>query len=59
MKTASGIHHITAIASDAKRNFDFYTKVLGLRFVKKPSILMIRQPITFILVIVPDRPVPS
>lgn len=30
-----GIHHITAIAGDAKRNFDFYTKVLGLRFIKK------------------------
>lgn len=30
-----GIHHITAIAGDAKRNFDFYTKVMGLRFVKK------------------------
>lgn len=35
MKKAHGIHHITAIASDPKRNFDFYTKVLGLRFVKK------------------------
>ncbi|AGH98698.1 ring-cleaving dioxygenase [Micavibrio aeruginosavorus] len=35
MKTASGIHHITAIASDPKVNFDFYTKVLGLRFVKR------------------------
>ena len=35
MKQATGIHHITAIASDPKRNFDFYTKVLGLRFVKK------------------------
>ncbi len=35
MKTASGIHHITAIASDPKKNYDFYTKVLGLRFVKK------------------------
>lgn len=35
MNIASGIHHITAIASDPKRNFDFYTKVLGLRFVKK------------------------
>lgn len=33
--TIRGIHHITAIAGDAKRNFDFYTKVLGLRFVKK------------------------
>ncbi len=30
-----GLHHITAIASDAKRNVDFYTRVLGLRFVKK------------------------
>ncbi len=30
-----GIHHITAIAGNAKRNFDFYTKVLGLRFIKK------------------------
>src|SRR5690606_37276757 len=30
-----GIHHITAIASDAKRNYDFYTRVLGLRMVKK------------------------
>lgn len=33
--TILGIHHITAIAGDAKRNFDFYTKVLGLRFVKR------------------------
>lgn len=31
----SGIHHITAIAGDAQRNYDFYTKVLGLRMVKK------------------------
>ena len=30
-----GIHHITAIAGEAKRNFDFYTRVLGLRLVKK------------------------
>jgi glyoxalase family protein len=30
-----GIHHITAIAGQAKRNYDFYTKVLGLRFIKK------------------------
>lgn len=33
--TISGIHHITAIASDARQNLDFYTRVLGLRFVKK------------------------
>ena len=30
-----GIHHITAIAGNARRNHDFYTKVLGLRMVKK------------------------
>jgi glyoxalase family protein len=30
-----GIHHITAIAGNAKRNHDFYTRVLGLRFIKK------------------------
>lgn len=30
-----GLHHITAIASDPKANLDFYTRVLGLRFVKK------------------------
>ena len=30
-----GLHHITAIAGDAKTNFKFYTEVLGLRFIKK------------------------
>ncbi|WP_343743816.1 ring-cleaving dioxygenase [Chitinophaga sp.] len=30
-----GLHHITAIAADAQRNYDFYTKVLGQRMVKK------------------------
>jgi glyoxalase family protein len=30
-----GLHHITAIAGDAKRNFNFYSKILGLRFIKK------------------------
>ncbi|MFA6085890.1 ring-cleaving dioxygenase [Mucilaginibacter sp.] len=33
--TVNGIHHITAIAGNAKRNYDFYTNVLGLRLVKK------------------------
>lgn len=31
----SGLHHITAIAGNAKRNYDFYRNVLGLRFIKK------------------------
>lgn len=30
-----GLHHITAIAGNAKRNHEFYTKVIGLRMVKK------------------------
>lgn len=30
-----GLHHITAIAGMAKQNLDFYTKILGLRLVKK------------------------
>ena len=30
-----GIHHVTAITGDAARNVDFYTRVLGLRLVKK------------------------
>ena len=30
-----GIHHITAITGDAPTNVDFYTRVLGLRLVKK------------------------
>lgn len=30
-----GLHHITAIANMAQRNYDFYTKTLGLRMVKK------------------------
>jgi len=31
----SGLHHVTAIASDPRRNIDFYTGVLGLRLVKR------------------------
>lgn len=30
-----GLHHITAIAGNAKENFNFYTQQLGLRLVKK------------------------
>jgi glyoxalase family protein len=30
----SGLHHITAIASDPQRTLDFYTQVIGLRLVK-------------------------
>lgn len=30
-----GLHHITALASDAQKNLDFYAGILGLRLVKK------------------------
>ena len=30
-----GLHHVTAIAGNAQRNHAFYSKVLGLRFIKK------------------------
>jgi len=33
--TPSGIHHVTAIASDPQANVDFYAGLLGLRLVKK------------------------
>src|SRR5437588_5550055 len=34
-KKISGLHHVTAIASDPQRNLDFYAGLLGLRFVKR------------------------
>lgn len=33
--TIQGLHHITLICSNAQQTVDFYTQVLGLRFVKK------------------------
>jgi glyoxalase family protein len=30
-----GVHHVTLITGDAPKNVDFYTRVLGLRLVKK------------------------
>ena len=34
-KLVTGLHHITALASDAQKNLDFYAGILGLRLVKK------------------------
>lgn len=34
-KNLLGIHHVTAITDDAKRNYEFITEVLGMRLVKK------------------------
>jgi len=35
MSKSAGIHHVTAIAGEPKRNVAFYTRSLGLRFVKR------------------------
>jgi glyoxalase family protein len=32
--SVNGIHHVTAISGPARRNVNFYTRVLGLRPVK-------------------------
>ena len=31
----TGLHHVSALTADAPRNVDFYTRVLGMRLVKK------------------------
>jgi len=35
MSKTMGLHHVTAISADARRNVAFYTGVLGLRLVKR------------------------
>ncbi len=30
-----GLHHVSAITAKAGNNFEFYTKVLGMRLIKK------------------------
>jgi glyoxalase family protein len=35
MKALDGIHHISSITADARKNVDFYVGVMGLRLVKK------------------------
>jgi len=35
MSRSAGIHHVTAICSDPRRNIAFYTEALGLRLVKR------------------------
>jgi len=30
-----GLHHVTATVNEAQEDFDFYTKLLALRLVKK------------------------
>lgn len=34
-KSIRGIHHVTAFTADVERNYQFFTKILGMRLVKK------------------------
>jgi glyoxalase family protein len=35
LKSLKGLHHVSAITAKAKENYNFYTKILGMRLVKK------------------------
>lgn len=35
IKSITGLHHVTAMTSDAQSNIDFYAGILGMRLVKK------------------------
>jgi len=35
IKEITGIHHVTAYTDDVKRNYKFFTEILGMRLVKK------------------------
>jgi glyoxalase family protein len=35
LSAVNGLHHVTAIASSARANHDFFTRILGLRLIKK------------------------
>jgi len=35
MTSSAGLHHVTAISGEPRRNVDFYVRTLGLRLVKK------------------------
>jgi glyoxalase family protein len=34
-KEILGLHHVSAMTDDVERNYQFFTKVLGMRLVKK------------------------
>jgi catechol 2,3-dioxygenase-like lactoylglutathione lyase family enzyme len=42
----NGIHHVTAVSRQIGHNVDFYTRVLGLRLVKKSVNQTMSAPIT-------------
>ncbi|MDD2327203.1 MAG: VOC family protein [bacterium] len=55
-KRILGLHHVTAISDNAKRNFDFYTHVPGLRMVKRPSTSTIPMACSYSIAASPAQP---
>jgi len=45
MKSLTGLHHITLCVGDVQEDYDFHTKVLGLRSVKKTLLYDGKTPI--------------
>src|SRR5437588_2595708 len=35
LPTLNGLHHVTAVTANVRSNLDFYTRLLGMRLVKK------------------------
>ncbi|MDA6082857.1 VOC family protein, partial [Escherichia coli] len=35
MKPLKGQHHVSAITANAQKNYEFFTRILGMRLVKK------------------------
>ena len=55
----NGLHHVTAISGPARRNVDFYTRILGLRLVKKTVTSTIPARTTSTMATAPLTPAPS
>lgn len=51
-----GLHHVTAMTSSAEKNYRFFTDILGLRMIKKPSTKTISRPIIYTLPMMPVHP---
>lgn len=47
----TGIHHVSIFTANARANFDFYTKIMGLRLVKNrlTKTILIRTTYTMVM----------
>jgi catechol 2,3-dioxygenase-like lactoylglutathione lyase family enzyme len=56
---SAGLHHVTAISGDIRRTHDFYTRLLGMRLVKRTVNFDDPSPRTSISATRPACPAPS